>query len=80
MTFSSLAETISGKIGGTSGAIYGLLFFFASDFCQKHQNELNNLSEFEYVKFWCELLKFSTLKLSEYSGAQLDDRTMIGKC
>ena len=73
MTFFGLARAVSNKIGGTSGAIYALLFFFAADFIVHHS------SQFVGIKFWCELLKFSVKKLSDYSGAQLGDRTMIGE-
>lgn len=91
-TFSRLSRLmINSQIGGTSGAIYSLLFTAAHNFIHNHyfiqsnnddskkQQQQPSSGKKIIEKFWLKLIEYCMERLSCYGGARINDRSMIGK-
>ncbi|XP_027204409.2 triokinase/FMN cyclase-like [Dermatophagoides pteronyssinus] len=84
-TFSRLSRLmINSQIGGTSGAIYSLLFTAAHNFIYNHYFQSNNDDSKKQPsgkkiieKFWLKLIEYCMERLSCYGGARINDRSMI---
>ena len=78
---------INSQIGGTSGAIYSLLFTAAHNFIHNHYFIQSNNDDSKkqpsgkkiIEKFWLKLIEYCMERLSCYGGARINDRSMIGK-
>lgn len=76
---------MSETIGGTSGAVYGLLLTTAAGYIAAHPLTFD-LAKAEggaafrqKVAAWLALLRHTIDRISVYSGARRGDRSMLGK-
>ena len=79
-SLATLATAIS-TIGGTSGAIYRIMLASASNYIQQQAALFGQpgLTNCERVKCLLGLVRHCIERLSTYSGAQVNDRSMLGK-
>jgi len=64
-------------MGGTSGAIYGLMLTAASQAIRNFRDRINH-SSYDFIDFWADVLKYSMDTITRYSSAQPGDRSMLG--
>jgi len=73
-----LAESVMKHMGGTSGAIYNILFTAASTHLQALEESPENIAAgtTKYMAF-VEALRAGVAAVQKYGGAQVGDRTLI---
>ncbi|OTF83335.1 hypothetical protein BLA29_001093 [Euroglyphus maynei] len=78
-TFATLSRLmINGRIGGTSGAIYSILFTAAHHFIITNLTTNETQQQQQQRIFWLKLLEYCFERISTYGGARINDRSMIG--
>ena len=78
-SLATLARTVS-CIGGTSGALYSIMLTSASNYIQRSALfARSDLTNCEWVNCFLGLTRHCIERLSTYSGAKRNDRSMLGK-
>ncbi len=74
---------VGDTIGGTSGAVYGLLLTTAAGYIRAHPATFDlsaaEVSFGQRTAAWLALLRHTIDRISVYSGARRGDRSMLGK-
>ncbi|KAH7637574.1 hypothetical protein HUG17_8678 [Dermatophagoides farinae] len=82
-TFGTISQLlINGQIGGTSGAIYSILFTAAHHFVHQIDDDFDENQTISPLQrtaetFWLRLLEYCLQRISTYGGARINDRSMI---
>ncbi|CAG2160448.1 unnamed protein product [Oppiella nova] len=74
-SFLQLSQLCETHMGGTSGAIYSLLFTAASKAIVTNSKRIGN--SYDYIDLWRDVLKSSLQTITQYSSAKPGDRSML---
>ncbi|KAI2804928.1 hypothetical protein BLOT_003916 [Blomia tropicalis] len=78
-SFATLARVVSERIGGTSGALYSLLFTSASNHIKRNRAMFiqREMTITERIQCWLQLVRHCMQQITTYSGANMGDRSMF---
>ncbi|CAG2118081.1 unnamed protein product, partial [Medioppia subpectinata] len=74
-SFFQLSHFCEANMGGTSGAIYSLMFTAASQAIRANVKRIDR--SYDYIDLWRDVIKYSLQTITQYSFAKPGDRSML---
>lgn len=80
-SLATLAKLVSSRVGGSSGALYSLLLATASNYMQAHREAFSRPGQsiLQQTEHWLGLIRHCIGRIGAYSGARINDRSMLGE-